>query len=74
MSPNDGIFLNGVLRTKMLNTLLPACFLINLDFLQLHIAHFDNSIVLPLLVFKTFGFMFSLFFHTLNKKMTLFYI
>ena len=38
-------------------------FLINvfLDFLLPHIAHFDNSIVLPSQVFETFGFMFSVF-------------
>ena len=27
-----------------------------------HIAHFDNNIVLPLLIFETLGFMFSVFF------------
>ena len=34
----------------------------NLDFLLPHIAHFHNTIVLPLLVFETLGFMFSVFF------------
>ena len=36
-------------------------FLINLHFLQLHIAHFDIIIVLSFLVLKAIGFMFSVF-------------
>ena len=30
--------------------------LINLDLLLLHTAHFDKSIIFPLIVFETFGF------------------
>ena len=37
--------LNGVLRPELLNIPLASCFLMNLDFLLPHIAHFDNSIV-----------------------------
>ena len=55
---------NGVLRPKLINISL-ACFLINLDFLLPHTAHFGNIIVLPLLVFETFGFILSVFFYTL---------
>ena len=33
----------------------------NLDFSLSHIAHFDNSIVIFLLVFETLGFLFSVF-------------
>ena len=62
MSPNNGILLNGVSRSKLLSIPLVFCFLINLDFLLPHIAHFDTSIVLPLLVFQTFGFILSVFF------------
>ena len=63
-------YLIGILLILILN--LPnnpfaSCFLINLDFLLLHIAHFDNIIILPLLVPETCGSMFSLFFYTLNN-------
>ena len=39
-----------------------SCSLINLDVSVPHIAHFDNSIVLPLLVLEIFGFIFSVLF------------
>ena len=39
-----------------------SCFLINLDFLLPHIAHFSNIIILPLLVFETLGFILFVFF------------
>ena len=70
---NNGILFNGVLRPKLLKIPLTSCFLINLDSVP-HIAHFDHIIVLPLLVFETLGFILSVFFYALNKKMTLFYI
>ena len=73
VSPNIGILLKGVLRPKLLNNPFASCFLINLDFLLRYIAHFDNNIVLPLLVFETTGSMFSVFFYTLKSKMALFY-
>ena len=57
-----------VLRPKLLNIPFASCFLINLDILASHIAHFDNIIVLPLLVFITFGFILSVFFHALSNK------
>ena len=44
-----------------------------LIFLVPHIVHFDDSIVLPLLIFKTFGFIPSAFFYALNNKITLFF-
>ena len=59
---NNGILFNDVLIPKLLNILLASCFLINLDFLLPHIAHFDNIFILPLLAFETLGFMFSVFF------------
>ena len=62
ISPNIGTLLNGVLIPKLPNSPFASLFLINLDFLLSHIAHFDNTIVLPLLVFETFGFMFSVSF------------
>ena len=62
-------------RPKLLNIPLASCFLINLDFLLPHIAHFDNIIVLPLLIFETTGLTFSVFvFCTLDNKITLLYI
>ena len=39
---------------KLPNSPSASWFLINLDFLLLHIAHFDNTIILLLLVFETF--------------------
>ena len=40
---------------------LASCSLMNFDFLLSHTAHFDKSIVFPVLVFTTFDF-FSVFF------------
>ena len=62
MSPNNGILLNGDLRPRLLNIPIVSCCFINVDFFLPHIAHFDYNINLPLLVFETFGFMFSVFF------------
>ena len=58
MSPNIGNLLNGVLIPNLLNNPVASCFLINLDFLAPLIAHFDNIIILPLLVLETCGSMF----------------
>ena len=55
-------FFNGVLRAKLLNIPLAFYFLINIDFLLPHTTHFDNNIILPVLVFASLGFMFSVFF------------
>ena len=66
--------LSGHSRPKLLNIPLASDFLINLDFLvSPHVTHFDNNIVLSLLVFETLGLMFSVFFYTLNNMITLFY-
>ena len=52
-----------------------ACYsLINFDFLLPHIAHFDKIIVLPSVVFKTFGFMLSVFLYTLSNMIDCFFI
>ena len=59
---NNGIFFNGVLRPKLFNIPLASCFLINIEFLLLHIAHFSNIIALPLSVFKTLGFILPVLF------------
>ena len=64
-SPNIGILLIGVLIARLLNNPFASCFLINFDFLEPHIAHFDNIIVLPLLVAETFGSILSVFFFAL---------
>ena len=53
-----GIFI----PVNLLNNPLASCSLIKFDFLLLHTAHFDTSIILPFLVFKTFGFLLSVFF------------
>ena len=72
-SPNNGILFNGLLLPRLLNNPFASCFLINLDFLLPHIAHFDNIIILPLLVFDTTGLMFPVFFCPLDNKIALFY-
>ena len=66
MSPNNEILLNGVLRPKILNSPFASCSFINLDFLLPHTTHFDNNIVLPFLVFKTFRYTFSEFFFSIQ--------
>ena len=58
MSPNTGILLKGVFILKLFNKHLVFCFLINLDFLLSHIAHFDKSIIPPLFVSVTLEFLF----------------
>ena len=62
MSPNNGILLNGVLRSNGLNTPFASCSFINFGFLLPHTAHFDDNIVVPVLVFNTFGSTFSVLF------------
>ena len=64
MSPNIGNLLNGVLIPNLFNNPFASWFLINLDFLLPHIAHFDNIIILPLLVLEMCGFIFSACFFT----------
>ena len=54
MSPNNGILFNGVLGPKLLINPFASCSFINIDFLLPHTAYFDDNIVLPFLVFKTF--------------------
>ena len=70
-----GILLKDVLIPRLLNNHFASCFLINLAFLVLHTTHFDNIIVSPFIAFETNGLMlFVLFFHTLENKITLFFI
>ena len=61
-------------NTQLANNPLASCSLINFDFLAPHIAHFDNIIVLPLLVFAITGSVLCVFFCTLDDKIALFYI
>ena len=58
MSPNIGNSLNGVLIPNLHNNPFASGFLININFLLPHIAHFDNIITLPLLVLETSEFIF----------------
>ena len=62
-SPNIGTLFNGVLIAKLLNSPFASWFLINLNFLLPHIAHFDNIITIPLLVLETCGFIFFCMFY-----------
>ena len=73
MSPNIGNLLKGVLIPNLLNNPFASCFLINLDFLLLHIVHFD-IITLPLLVLETCGFIFSVYFQHFKQYDSILYI
>ena len=57
---------NHYFPANLFNNSLASCSLINIDFLLSFIAGFDKSIVLPFLVFTTFGFLLSAFFSTLQ--------
>ena len=72
MSPNNGILLNGILRSKLLSIPFASCSFINLDFLLLHTAHFDDSIVLSFLVFNTVESTFFVSFYTSENVSTYF--
>ena len=61
------MLLNDLLIPKVLRNPLPSCSVINLNFLLLYKAHFDNSIILLVLIFITFGFTISVLF--LNFKL-----
>ena len=67
MPPNIGNLLNSFLTPNLLNNPFASQFLINLDFLLPHIAHFDNIVALPLLVPETLRFMFSVSFLHLKQ-------
>ena len=62
ISPSIGILLYGVLIPNLLNNPFAFCWLIDLDFLLLHIAYFHNIIILPLLVLETCRFIFFVYF------------
>ena len=47
---------------NLLNNPLAFCSLINLEFLLPQTSEFDESIILPFLIFSTFGFLFPVFF------------
>ena len=73
MLPNNGVFLNGVLRHKLLNYPFASWSFISLDFLLLHTAHYDKNMVLPLLVFKTSEPTFSVFYLNFKQYVNMFY-
>ena len=50
------------MKYHLLNNPFASCLLINLDFLLPYIAHFYSTIILPLLVLETCGFMFFVYF------------
>ena len=58
----------GVVIPRLLNHPFASCMffksLMNFDSLAPHIAHFDNIILLPLIVFETTGLVFSVCFYT----------
>ena len=49
MLPNNGISFSGVLIPTLLNNPFASCSLMNLDFLLLQLAHFDDQANLPFL-------------------------
>ena len=59
--PSNSILPNGVLIPNLLSNPFASCLSISLDFLLLHIAHFDSIINLPLLVLETFRLMLFVF-------------
>ena len=73
MEWNNGILLNGVLRPRLLNIPFASCSFINLDFLLLHTAHFDDNMVLPFLFFNTFRATFLVLFLHFEQYLTIFY-
>ena len=74
MPPNIGNLLNSFLTPNLLNNPFASQFLINLDFLLPHIAHFDNIITLPLLVLETCGFIFFVFFLHFKQYDSILYV
>ena len=54
ISPNNGTLLNGVFKPKLVNNPFASYFFTNADFLIPHTPHFDDKVVLPILVFETF--------------------
>ena len=73
MSPDNGMLFNGVLRPKLHNNPFAACSFINLDFVLLHTAHFNDDIVLSFLVFNTFESTFSVFCVHFKQYVNIFY-
>ena len=62
MLANNRILIDGVLVPKLLNNPLAFGSLININFLLPHTAHFNNNIVLPLVVLETLGFRLYVYF------------
>ena len=56
---NNGILLNSVSIPKLLNNPFASCSFTNIEFLNLHLAHFDCIINLPCVVLKIFEFIFT---------------
>ena len=69
MSPDNGTLLNGLI----LNNRFASCSFINLDSLLPHTAYFDNNIVLPFLVFITFGSTLSVSYLRFKQYVNMFY-
>ena len=55
MSPISGILRKSGFNPKLLNNPLASWFLINLDILLSHTAHFDRPIILPLFVYSLYN-------------------
>ena len=67
------ILLKDVLIPKLLNNPFSSCSFINLDFLLLHTAHFDNKTNLPFFVFINFAYFLYLFYTLNNVNMFVLY-
>ena len=56
------ILLKIVFIPKLINSPVASCYIINIDFLLSHTAHFDKSFIIPFLVLATFELLLSVFF------------
>ena len=67
------LFYNGALMAQLLNDPLASCSSLNLYLFLPQTSHFDDSIVLPFLVFDTFKSMFSVFLLHFKQYDAMFY-
>ena len=78
MSPNNGTLFHGVLGPRLLNDSFASFSFINLDFLLLHTAHFDDNIDQPFFVFffslLSLQFLFSVPFLYFKQYANMFYM
>ena len=67
------MLLNGVLITKLFINTFASCYFTNLEFLNLHLVHFDSTINLQFFDLKVFEFKLSVFFLYLTQQVFMFF-